>query len=252
METQEITRHIVEWLRAYSYRGFVVGVSGGVDSAVTSTLCAMTGRPTIAVYMPEVLNTKQSTLAEQHMAELALRYSNIESKTLEMYPLLHNFKLMMSRVGCDNDLALANSKSRFRMLTLYHIAQANELLVCGTGNKVEDFGVGFFTKHGDGGVDISPIGDLMKSEVYELGRHLEVNEKILEAPPTDGLWTDGRTDEDQLGITYDEAEWAMKLDEKGEEPSDPLSERTYKIYKEWHTKNHHKMKPIPVCIIPRH
>jgi NAD+ synthase len=140
------------------------------------------------------------------------------------------------------------------MLTLYHIAQANDLLVCGTGNKVEDFGVGFFTKHGDGGVDISPIGDLMKSEVYELGTRLGVGEKILEATPTDGLWTDGRSDEDQLGITYDEAEWAMRVDYNKIDPKmlDPISERTYKIYKEWHTKNSHKMKPIPVCTIPRH
>ena len=254
MVIQDKIDHITNWLQDYSDKGFVVGVSGGIDSAVTSTLCALTGRPTIVVYMPEILNSKQTTLAEQHMAELELRYSNIESISTELNAILHNFSLMMSRVDCDNDLALANSKSRLRMLTLYHIAQANDLLVCGTGNKVEDFGVGFFTKHGDGGVDISPIGDLMKSEVYEVGEHLGVIEGIIEATPTDGLWSDGRTDEDQLGITYNEAEWAMRVDHNKIDIKslDPISKRKYDIYKEWNTKNSHKMKPIPVCIIPRH
>ena len=176
METQETIKYITDWLKDYSDKGFVVGVSGGIDSAVTSTLCALTGRPTIVVYMPEILNSKQTTLAEQHMAELALRYSNIESISTELNAILHYFSLMMSRVDCDNDLALANSKSRLRMLTLYHIAQANDLLVCGTGNKVEDFGVGFFTKYGDGGVDISPIGDLMKSDVYRYGSYTNMTQ----------------------------------------------------------------------------
>ena len=254
METRDKIPYIISWLEAYSDKGFVVGISGGIDSAVTSTLCAMTGRPTILVFMPEKYNSKGITLAETHMHELSLRFDNIRSKTIEINQLIHNFKLMMSRVDCDNEHALANSKSRFRMLTLYQIAQANDLLVCGTGNKVEDFGVGFFTKHGDGGVDISPIGDLMKSEVYEMGTQLEVNESIIEATPTDGLWADGRTDEDQLGITYNEAEWAMRVDyNKIDIKSlDPISKSKYDIYKEWNTKNSHKMKPIPVCIIPRH
>ena len=249
METQEKIDHIVNWLKDYSDKGFVVGVSGGVDSATTSTLCALTGRPTIVVFIPEVLNQKTVTLAEAHMAKLVHEFDNCTSISTELQQLLHNFKLMMSRVDCDNELALANSKARFRMLTLYHIAQAHDMLVCGTGNKVEDFGVGFFTKYGDGGVDISPIGDLMKSEVYELAEVLEVNEDIIAATPTDGLWADGRNDEDQLGITYDEAEWAMRVDEKGidQKKLDPISERTYLKYKEWHTKSAHKMKPIPVC-----
>tara|TARA_B100001146_G_C15850980_1_gene293530 strand:- start:1 stop:534 length:534 start_codon:yes stop_codon:yes gene_type:complete len=153
----------------------------------------------------------------------------------------------MSRVGCDNELALANSKARFRMLTLYHIAQANNLLVCGTGNKVEDFGVGFFTKYGDGGVDISPIGDLMKSEVYEIAGELKINQEIIDAAPTDGLWADGRNDEDQLGMSYSELEWAMNISEKNLTPSDPMSERTYKRYLELRKANIHKMHPIPVC-----
>ena len=249
METQEKITTITDWLKDYSDKGFVVGVSGGVDSAVTSTLCAMTGRPTIVVFIPEIHNKKGFTLAEQHMHELGLRFANIESKTIEINQLVHNFKLMMSRLKCNNELALANSKARFRMLTLYHIAQANNMLVCGTGNKVEDFGVGFYTKYGDGGVDISPIGDLYKSEVYELAEVLEVNEDIIEAPPTDGLWADGRNDEEQLVITYNEAEWAMRVDYNKIDPKmlDPISERKYKIYKEWNTKNAHKMNPIPVC-----
>ena len=251
METQEKIDHIVNWLKDYSDKGFVVGVSGGVDSATTSPLCALTGRPTIVVFMPEIHNKKGFTLAEEHMHELELRFNNIRSKTVEINQLIHNFKLMMARVGSGNELAMANSKARFRMLTLYHIAQAHDMLVCGTGNKVEDFGVGFFTKYGDGGVDISPIGDLMKSEVYELAEVLEVNEDIIAATPTDGLWDDGRNDEDQLGITYDEAEWAMRVDEKGidQKKLDPISERTYLKYKEWHTKSAHKLKPIPVSKI---
>ena len=249
METQEKITYIVNWLKDYSDKGFVVGVSGGIDSSVTSTLCALTGRPTIVVFIPEIHNKKGFTLAEEHMHKLELRFANIRSKTVEINQLIHNFKLMMARVGSGNELAMANSKARFRMLTLYHIAQAHDMLVCGTGNKVEDFGVGFFTKYGDGGVDISPIGDLMKSEVYELAEVLEVSEDIIAAKPTDGLWDDGRNDEDQLGITYNEAEWAMRVDEKGidQKKLDPISERTYLKYREWHDKNSHKMKPIPVC-----
>ena len=247
METQDKIAFIVSWLEAYSDKGFVVGVSGGVDSAVTSTLCAMTGRPTIVVYIPEILNTKSFTLAETHMADLEHRFDNIRSISTELLQLLHNFKLMMSRVDCDNELALANSKARFRMLTLYHIAQSNDMLVCGTGNKVEDFGVGFYTKYGDGGVDISPIGDLMKSEVYEIAGILGVSKDIINAAPTDGLWADGRNDEDQLGMSYSELEWAMNVSEKNLTPSDPIAERTYKRYLELRKANVHKMHPIPVC-----
>lgn len=251
METPEKISYIIDWLKDYSDKGFVVGVSGGVDSATTSTLCVLTGRPTIVVFMPEVLDKKTVTLAEHHMAKLAHENSNCVPISIELKQLTHNFKLMMSRLDYNNDLALANSKARFRMLTLYHIAQANDLLVCGTGNKVEDFGVGFFTKYGDGGVDISPIGDLMKSEVYELATELDIHKDILAAKPTDGLWDDGRTDEDQLGITYDEAEWAMNVDTNGlVNLLDPIAERTYKKYKEWNTKNAHKMIPIPVCKLP--
>ena len=252
METQDKIPYIISWLEAYSDKGFVVGVSGGVDSAVTSTLCAMTGRPTKVVFIPEVLNHKTVTLAEEHMAKLVHEFDNCTSISTELLQLLHNFKLMMSRVDCDNELALANSKARFRMITLYHIAQANDLLVCGTGNKVEDFGVGFYTKYGDGGVDISPIGDLMKSEVYEIAEELSVSKDIIDADPTDGLWIDNRTDEEQLGITYAEAEWAMRVDEKKIDPKslDPISEHKYNIYKDWNTKNTHKMKPIPVCKMP--
>ena len=250
METLEKIPFIISWLEAYSDKGFVVGVSGGVDSAVTSTLCAMTGRPTKVVYIPERLNKKTVTLAETHMADLVHEFDNCTSISTELLQLLHNFRLMMSRVDCNNELALANSKARFRMLTLYHIAQANDLLVCGTGNKVEDFGVGFYTKYGDGGVDISPIGDLMKSEVYEIAEELGVSKDIINAAPTDGLWADGRTDEDQLGMSYNDLEWAMNVSEKNLTPSDPIAERTYKVYKEWNTKNAHKMKPIPVCKMP--
>jgi len=247
METQDKISQIISWLEAYSDKGFVVGISGGVDSAVTSTLCAMTGRPTIVVFMPEIHNKKGVTLAETHMHELGLRFDNIRSKTVELNQLLHNFKLMMARVGCGNELAFVNSKARFRMLTLYHIAQANNMLVCGTGNKVEDFGVGFFTKYGDGGVDISPIGDLLKTEVYYLAEKLGVNQDIIDAAPTDGLWADGRTDEDQLGISYSELEWAMNVAENNLTPSDPLSEKVYERYLELREANIHKMKPIPVC-----
>lgn len=257
METQEKISYIVDWLKNYSDKGFVIGVSGGIDSATTSKLCALTGRRLIVVNMAVwplkdyMQNRKQLTLANEHMAELVQEHADCESISLELSQLTNDFKLIMSGVGCSNDLAMANSTARFRMLALYHIAQANDLLVCGTGNKVEDFGVGFFTKYGDGGVDISPIGDLMKSEVYELARELKVSQEIIDATPTDGLWFDGRTDEDQLGITYDEAEWAMLVDENGlVNLLDPVAERTYKKYKEWNTKNSHKMKPIPICKMP--
>lgn len=233
---------IKDWLRKYleysNLNHFVIGVSGGIDSALTSTLCAMTGKPTILVSMPIHQNEKELQRAENHMRWLGEHYENVQNLEFDLTQTYETFKLMW--LNEDNNLALANTRSRLRMTTLYHVATMNKGLVVGTGNKVEDFGVGFYTKYGDGGVDISPIADCNKSDVWEIGKSLNILNEIIEAPPTDGLWDDGRTDEGQLGLKYEELEEAM---------NNPKSINREK-YEKIRNMNLHKMEPIPVCKIP--
>ena len=246
-----ITKKIVNWLKDYSEQSglytYVIGVSGGIDSALTSALCAVTGHRTIVVSMPLHQNPEQLKLAHEHIDWLTSRYKNVFSQEKDLTNAFEAFQQLFEK-NESSELALANSRSRLRMLTLYQIAQSNDALVVGTGNKVEDFGVGFFTKYGDGGVDISPIADLMKSEVRELARSLEVSKNIINAPPTDGLWGDDRTDEEQLGVSYSELEWAMEYN--GEKKLNSEKKKILELYN-LHNKNKHKMVPIPVCKIER-
>jgi len=243
---------IIEWLKSYINNNgldtFVVGISGGVDSALVSTLCAESGIPTILVSMPIHQQQNELNRANNHISWLEKKYSNVSKIEIDLTNLYDNFESLFKKV---NELALANSRARLRMTTLYQIAQTNRGLVVGTGNKVEDFGVGFFTKYGDGGVDISPIADLMKSEVREMARELGVSSQILDAQPTDGLWGDSRTDEDQIGATYDELEWAMKVTKKEFSDYSSWSNRkkeVWGIYNRFNDINKHKMRPIPVFI----
>tara|TARA_R100000005_G_scaffold96462_1_gene83584 strand:- start:4894 stop:5649 length:756 start_codon:yes stop_codon:yes gene_type:complete len=246
---------IVNWLKEYSnnngLKTFVVGVSGGIDSALTSTLCAETGLETIVVSMPIHQDKMQLARAHKHMNWLACKYTNIQYSEFNLSHVYDSFAMLFADNQCE--LALANSRARLRMTALYQIAQTNNGLVVGTGNKVEDFGVGFFTKYGDGGVDISPIGNLMKSEVRSLAKEVGVCEEIITAEPTDGLWSDNRTDEDQIGATYEELEWAMTIEEfENLYNLTKLTDRQKEvmaIYKKLHKQNKHKMIPIPVCKI---
>lgn len=266
MKNHEIIEHIVTWLIDYNSiaktKGFVVGISGGIDSAVVSTLCAKTNLPVLVLEMPIHQAKEQVNLGKKHIDFLLSNYSNVNSIELN---LSSSYDTLVESLSCSNlniqneqgFLTLSNTRSRLRMTTLYAIAGIHQMLVCGTGNKIEDFGIGFFTKYGDGGVDLSPIADLLKSEVYKLGNELGVHPDILNARPTDGLWDDGRTDEDQIGASYDELEWAMQIHDKfGDEPSDDIfkSEREieiWNIYIKRHKANKHKMVSIPVCIIPQ-
>jgi NAD+ synthase len=234
--------------------GFVVGVSGGIDSGVTSTLCAMTGFPTLCVELPIHQAPSQVNRAEEHIAQLKVRFENVSECRVDLTPVFEQFKDQTPVVEDDTnlDLSLANTRARLRMTTLYYFAGLKRYLVAGTGNKVEDFGVGFYTKYGDGGVDLSPIADLMKSEVYAIGRHVNVPAAILKAAPTDGLFGDSRTDEDQIGASYDELEWAMKQQAQGNdlEQFNGREKEVYRIYLRLNRANQHKMNPIPVCEIP--
>jgi NAD+ synthase len=230
-------------------KGFVVGVSGGVDSALTSTLCAKTGAKVVLVNMPIRQTSEEYERAKNQILALEQAHANVKGIEIDLTSTFNYFEQDLPMETSENLLAMANSRARLRMTTLYAVGQSHHLLVAGTGNKVEDFGVGFFTKYGDGGVDISPIADLMKSEVYELAKSVGVIDEILKAKPTDGLWGDGRNDEDQIGASYDELEWAMTY--SGEESN--LTERkkeVLKIFKKFNEANRHKMIPIPVCKIP--
>ena len=260
MKTKDVADHIINWLKTYveesKLDGFVVGVSGGVDSALTSTLCANTGKPTLCLELPIHQEGDQVSRANSHTNWLAKNFSNVRVKVVPLNNLYNSF-CQIDPTGNDNTytpLSLANTRSRLRMATLYYFASQERFIVAGTGNKVEDFGVGFYTKYGDGGVDISPIADLMKSEVRDLSAHLGVHDSIIHAAPTDGLWDDNRTDEDQLGATYDQLEWAMKQQENGKSAADfsGLDKSVFKTYEKHHTKNKHKMVPIPICVIPQH
>jgi len=258
IDVANVNKHIVNWLKTYALNakvnGFVVGISGGVDSAVTSTLCAQTGLKVLCVEMPIHQDPKQVSRGREHIEQLKNRFTNVSNAIADLTSTFETFKSSVTETDdlAKLNLSLANTRARLRMTTLYYFAGINGLLVAGTGNKVEDFGVGFFTKYGDGGVDLSPIADLMKSDVYSLGEYLGIPESILKAAPTDGLFGDDRTDEDQLGASYDELEWAMLADEAGN-ISYNFSGRekiVFDIYKRLNRLNQHKMNAIPVCKIP--
>jgi len=258
MKTEKVAEYIINWLKEYAtnakVNGFVVGVSGGIDSALTSTLCAKTGLPTLCVEMPIHQAASQVSRAEEHIAQLKNRFDNVSEVRVDLTSTFEDFKSATPTI--DNqakvDLSLANTRARLRMTTLYYLSGINSALVAGTGNKVEDFGVGFYTKYGDGGVDLSPIADLMKSEVFALAAYLGVPNSIQVAQPTDGLFGDSRTDEDQIGASYDELEWAMKMQDEGKTESNfsGREQEVFKIYIRLNTINQHKMTPIPVCEIP--
>ena len=255
MDMESIANYITQWLLTYAeqaqLKGWVVGVSGGIDSAVTSTLCAKTGLPTALVEMPIHQHPEQVNRAQNHMQNLNERFANTESIRVDLSSVYDQFVHSLPKSeDLSNGLALANSRARLRMTTLYALAAQRNALVAGTGNKVEDFGVGFYTKYGDGGVDVSPIADLVKTEVFALGRVLGVDASILNAPPTDGLWGDDRTDEDQLGASYPELEWAMANANEVSSSWTPRQEEVMKIYLRLNRANRHKMEPVPVCIIP--
>ncbi|HLV24460.1 MAG TPA: NAD(+) synthase [Moheibacter sp.] len=259
MQTEKIINHIVKWLTDYleksKQKGFVIGISGGIDSAVVSTLCAKTGFPVLCLEMPIHQAETQVSRAWNHIEWLKKNFEKIEGRTVNLTPVYDEF--VSATEKSENEyaylLSLANTRARLRMTTLYYYAGLNNYLVAGTGNKVEDFGVGFFTKYGDGGVDISPIADLMKSEVYEIAEFLGINQDIQKAAPTDGLFGDNRTDEDQIGASYDELEWAMKAAERGQIAKDfsGREREVFEIYDKRHHANLHKMIPIPVCEIPK-
>ncbi|MBD1174949.1 NAD(+) synthase [Pelagibacterales bacterium SAG-MED01] len=244
MKISEKTKYISNWIKEYvdqmpvKAKSLVIGISGGIDSSVSSTLSAMTGLKTIVLTMPIKQNENQHDLSLKHQEWLIKNFKNVEAHTINLDKLFESFSSTLNKF--DNDHGFANSRARLRMTTLYQVAAANNGIVVGTGNKVEDFGVGFYTKYGDGGVDISPIADCNKSEVWELGKELGILKEIIDAPPTDGLWDDGRTDEGQLGFKYEDLEDAMK------NPNSPHRQEYEKIRKQ----NLHKMEPIPVCKIP--
>jgi NAD+ synthase len=259
IQTDKVNEHIVGWLKTYAnnakVNGFVVGISGGVDSAVTSTLCAQTGLPTLCVEMPIHQASNQVSRAKEHIDQLKNRFPNVSSIESNLTSIYDTFIAEMPESSDEvkYHLALANTRARLRMTTLYYHAGIHGYLVAGTGNKVEDFGVGFYTKYGDGGVDVSPIADLMKSDVFALGEYLKIPESIQTAAPTDGLFGDNRTDEDQIGASYDELEWAMLENDKKELSTNYSDRETevLKIYHKLNSANKHKMLPIPICIIPK-
>ena len=241
MKTEDRIQYILNWIKKYCYSikfqpvTLVIGVSGGVDSAVTSTLSAKTGLKTIAVSMPIKQNHKQHDLSIKHLEWLKSNFDNVSTKVVSLDNIFSLFEKTMQ--DFKNNLAFANTRSRLRMMTLYQIAQSNNGLVVGTGNKVEDFGVGFYTKYGDGGVDISPLADCTKTQIWEIAAKLSIIQDIIEAQPTDGLWDDSRNDEKQLGLTYKQIEEAMKNEKS----------IYYEKYINIRKPNLHKMKPIPVC-----
>jgi NAD+ synthase len=258
MQTEKVIDHIVTWLKDYAtnakQKGFVIGVSGGIDSAVTSTLCAKTGLDLLCLEMPIHQAPNQSDRASRHIAWLQENFPNVKRQRVNLTPVFDSLVAAFPKVENEEErfMSLANTRARLRMTSLYYFAALNRYLVAGTGNKVEDFGVGFYTKYGDGGVDLSPIADLLKTEVYAMAKVLGVNEEIIKAAPTDGLWGDDRTDEDQIGASYPELEWAMKMKDEGRtiEEFTGREKEVFKIFSRFNSMNQHKMLPIPVCIIP--
>ncbi|MCU0360284.1 MAG: NAD(+) synthase [Bacteroidia bacterium] len=254
MKAEKVIEHIVDWLRKYSEssgtQGFVIGISGGIDSAVTSTLCAKTGKKVMVLNMPIHQFRTQIDLSNQHIAWLKTQFPNVESQTVDLSPALDVLSTQFPNTIQDQ-LTMANTRARLRMLTLYAFATHHKLLVAGTGNKIEDFGIGFFTKYGDGGVDLSPIADLTKTEVFELAKHLNIVSGIQNAKPTDGLFEDGRSDEDEIGASYPELEWAMAYSNSGSTSElNSRQKQVLEIYTKRNKANRHKMEPIPVCLIP--
>jgi NAD+ synthase len=255
MQTDRVIKHIVSWLKAYcddaNLQGFVVGVSGGIDSAVASTLCAKTGKQVILLSMPIYQDPGQLFLAHQHIEWLEQNHGQVKGVIIDLTP---PFQALEKSFPADiqDGLTMANTRSRIRMVTLYAFSTHHRMLVVGTGNKVEDFGVGFYTKYGDGGVDILPIADLTKSEIYAVGSELGIGKGIMDASPTDGLWDDNRTDESQIGATYAELEWAMQFEAESADEGQ-LNARQMEIlsiYRRFHQANRHKIEPVPVCKIP--
>ena len=256
MNVNEKAKFISNWIKNYvdnmpsKAQSLVIGISGGIDSSVSSTLSAMTGLKTIVLSMPIKQKSNQHDLSLKHQEWLVKNFKNVEAHTINLDELFLAFSESLSKF--DNEHGMANSRARLRMTTLYQVAAANKGIVVGTGNKVEDFGVGFYTKYGDGGVDLSPIADLLKSEVYELGKYLKVPKSIIEADPSDGLFGDARTDEEQIGASYPELEWAMSMKDLGKTSSDFLGreKEIYEIFTKFFNSNLHKMNPIPVCLVP--
>ncbi len=255
MNLKKTNTYIINWLKSYCKKansnGFVVGVSGGVDSALTATLAAQTGLPVLCVEMPIYQPKNQVSRAKKQINFLKQNHSNLSSIEVELTEVFDMFSTVLPPVTNNEnwEKAMVNTRARLRMTTLYYFAGLHGYLVVGTGNKVEDFGIGFFTKYGDGGVDLSPIADLNKSEVFKLGKFLNVIPEILNAAPTDGLWGDDRSDEDQIGATYSELEWAMNY--TGNTNLLTIRQKeVLEIYRHLNKINQHKMNPIPVCKIP--
>lgn len=258
MQTKTVVNYIVDWLKDYAknakVNGFVIGISGGIDSAVTSTLCAKTGLEVLCIEMPIHQDSSHVSRGQEHISQLKKRFTNVSAIKVDLTPVFEAFKTEVNLNGKQTivDMALANTRARLRMTTLYYHAGLKGLLVAGTGNKVEDFGVGFYTKYGDGGVDLSPIADLLKSEVYTIGAFLEVSKSIMKAAPSDGLFGDARSDEDQIGASYPELEWAMQMKNDGKTANDFSGRKreVFEIYTRYNKANTHKMIPIPICKIP--
>lgn len=254
MKKKEIITHISNWLKDYCEKsktnGFVIGISGGIDSAVTSTLCALTGKRLIVLNLPIKQNQTEFHRSTEHIDWLKKNFKNVETQTVELSDIFKGFEKDLP-TDIQDFLTMANVRSRVRMITLYAFASHHKLLVAGTGNKIEDFGIGFFTKYGDGGVDLSPIADLTKTEVYALAAELNIIDSIQKARPTDGLFADNRTDEDQIGATYPELEWAMEYVENNNNYDlDERQKEVLHIYTSRNRANKHKMEAIPVCLIP--
>ncbi|MGJ8735970.1 NAD(+) synthase [Zobellia laminariae] len=258
MQTEKVVDYIVNWLKEYAVnanmKGFVIGISGGIDSAVTSTLCAKTGLELMCLEMPIHQAENQASRASKHIDWLQTNFDKVKRQPVNLTPVFDSLIATLPAVENEEDrfMSLANTRARLRMTTLYYFAALEGYLVAGTGNKVEDFGVGFYTKYGDGGVDLSPIADLLKTQVYEIANYLNINMDIQKAAPTDGLWGDDRTDEDQIGASYPELEWAMEMQDKGKNEDDftDREKEVFLIYTKLNTANKHKMNPIPVCEIP--
>tara|TARA_R110002051_G_scaffold325678_2_gene430093 strand:+ start:4078 stop:4866 length:789 start_codon:yes stop_codon:yes gene_type:complete len=258
MQTEKIINHIVKWLKEYAtnakMNGFVIGISGGIDSAVTSALCAKSGLELLCLQMPIHQELDQVGRASRHIDWLQENFTRVKKLEVNLTPVFDSLIAALPKVANEEErfMSLANTRARLRMTSLYYFAALDTYLVAGTGNKVEDFGVGFYTKYGDGGVDLSPIADLLKTEVWEIARVLGINEEIINAAPTDGLWGDDRTDEDQLGASYPELEWAMAMADQNKTSQDfkGREKEVFQIFKRLNTANKHKMVPIPICEIP--
>ncbi|MEO5789484.1 MAG: NAD(+) synthase [Gelidibacter sp.] len=259
MQTEKVIDHIVNWLKEYvsnaHVNGFVVGISGGIDSAVVSTLCAKTGLDVLCIEMPIHQPESHVSRGQEHIKQLKANFPNVSDNLVDLTPVFEEFKRQVSLDGKPDivDMALANTRARLRMTTLYYHAGLKGLLVAGTGNKIEDFGIGFYTKYGDGGVDLNPIADLLKTEVYAIAKALGITDSIINAAPSDGLFGDDRSDEDQIGASYSELEWAMEMKENGKTATDfeDRKREVFELFSRLNKINQHKMIPIPICKIPK-